>query len=108
MIINNSIIAYNILVRKRRLMGFRIELKKEIQFVKTVFAMDLWFLICYLPFSLFDLIESIFSLENETYWKFVHYITVLLILIQISCNIFVYLLFNKLFRKRFISIFKNS
>ena len=108
MLINNIIIAHQIIVKKRRLMGNTRKLKKETQFVKTVFSMDMWFLICYLPFTLLDLIQSVLSLHSEAYWVMVHYATILLIVIQISFNIFVYLFFNKLFRKRFFSIFKLS
>ena len=104
-IVNNIVITYEIVVRKRRLVGRRIQLRREIQFVKTLFAMDSWFLVYHVPFSVFDVIEAVYELETQPYWQIVHNVTVMLIIVQITCNVFVYLASNKLFRKHFFLMF---
>ena len=80
--------------------------KREKDFIKSVLTLDLWFLICYSPFCIMSFLNYSldFNYIDADIWNFVFDLSVILAMAEISCNFFIYLLSNKLFRSYFISM----
>ncbi len=82
-------------------------LKKEKQFLKIMCAMDVFFLLCNLPFCIQMLVFDSLAINDikYSYSTFIFDVTNLLIYIQCSCTFFIYLTCNVVFREYFISMF---
>ena len=103
-----SLIANHIIKQKAKLQRNRKKFKKELQFIKVMFYMDLFFLVCNLPFCIQQLTFDILAINNITYffWTFIFDLTDFLIFVQCSCGFFVYFGCNTLFRKYFTSMIR--
>jgi hypothetical protein len=105
----STIIIVNYLIQqKKRMNQAQIDYKREFSFLKNVLTMDIWFFFCYMPAVIFNLILHIYSININVnlILLIVHDLFVVLIIIQASCNFFVFSFCNKLFREEFRLIFK--
>ena len=73
--------------------------RREKWFLKSVLSMDVWFLLGYLPYSLLTFLTyaNVFDEENQ-FWPFSHDLSILIVILETSCNFFVLLICNRLFR----------
>ena len=99
-------IIHDFVIKKMRMRQNNINFNREKEFVKSVLSMDLWFIVCYAPLCIMDLLQYIVNedvLKND-YWNIFHDMSLLLTLIDTSLNFYILLLFNKLFKKEFTSM----
>ena len=103
-------IAYKFMKKKESINNDKTKLKKEIQLAKTMISMDIFFLVCNLPFCIQQLIIDCFELDNKLleYGILVFDVTNSIIYIHNSCSFFVYLAFNKMFRNHFLKMIRTS
>ena len=96
-------LGYHMIKQKKRVNQNKINFSKEHMLVKTLIAIDSFFLICYLPYSIYDIIYYIspFELINNYFY----YVSDVLTYIYSSCNLFVLLASNHKFRNYFICLF---
>ena len=104
MICSTFLIFHYLITQKKKLQENVSNFRREKQFIKSVLAMDLWFLICYSPFCIMQLLRFTVQFDNSARFNLLNDITVILATIEVSCNFFVYLLCNRLFRCYFLSI----
>jgi hypothetical protein len=99
-------ILHHFVTKKMRMRQDRINYNREREFVKSVLTMDLWFIVCYSPLCIMDLLQYIVSKDVmfNDYWNIFHDISVLLAMINTSLNFFVLLACNKLFKNEFSTI----
>jgi hypothetical protein len=99
-------ILHHLVTKKMRMRQDRINYNREREFVKSVLTMDLWFIVCYSPLCIMDLLQYIVSKDVmfNDYWNIFHDISVLLAMINTSLNFFVLLACNKLFKNEFNTI----
>ena len=109
MIISTSSILQHLISNKRRLQRSNnsVNFKREAQFAKSIFVMDVWQLVCVVPFSIVNLIQASLEINGKhyDYWLLLHDSLYFLLIIQTSCNFFVFIFCNNLFRKEFCSLF---
>ena len=93
---------------KRKVYRLKPSYKRETTLLKSVLTMDIWFLICYTPVIVIDLIQHKYSIRSATepFWLLLHDTLAMLPMVQASCNFFIFLLCNKLFKKQFYSLMK--
>ena len=106
MLSSTILIVYHFVNKKMRMRRDNIDFNREKEFVKSVLTMDLWFIVCYAPLCIMDLLQYIVNedvLKND-YWNIFHDISVLLGVIDTSLNVFVLILCNTNFRNEFKSI----
>ena len=97
----------NHLILKKRQMR-QTSFERENGFIKSVLGMDLWFLICYSPFSIFELTIYMNEINYDSdVLKLVYHSTVLLTFIEMTCNVFVYYFCNSLFKEYFHSMISS-
>ena len=103
-------IAHYLFRKKKLIQQNRRIYKREIEFVKNIFTMDFWFIISYTPFTIVLLMQNILdpSVFITNTWKILSNTFILLAVVHISCNFFVFLLCNKRFRKYFKSMFSKN
>ena len=101
--------GHHFIANKSRLQKTKSNFKNKYQFVKTMWATDIFFLVCNLPFCIQQLTFDIFAIKNRTFFysTLIFDVSNLLIYIQCSCSFFIYLCCNNLFRRYFFSIFSN-
>ena len=105
MLYSTIAILYYMITQKRRLKQNLINYRREKDFARSVLSMDLWFLLCYSPFSVLPLYQSFYNKPiHEESLKIFVLITVVLMFSEMSFNFFVYLLCNKQFRNYFSSM----
>ena len=106
MVLCTILIGHTLITQKSRLMENRRTYKKELQYVKVLYALDAFFLICNLPFCIQQLISDGFTINNKPYFfqTFIFNVTNSIIYIQNAFAFFVYFISNKGFRKYFLSI----
>ena len=75
--------------------------KKEIKFIKTLFIINAYFLICYLPAIIYMLVYDIEKINP--YGTFGFSILLAITSVFSACDFFVYFIFNKLFRRYIFS-----
>ncbi len=73
---------------------------REKGFLKSVLSMDVWLFMCYTPYSLlnFSKYADIFNEKHEL-WPFFHNLSIIIVISETSCNFFVLLICNTLFRR---------
>ncbi len=107
MILSTCLVVHYFITQKRRLEQNRINYKREKGFMKSVLTMDVWFILCYTPSCVTQFLQFTLDFTNidENIWKLIYDVSGILIFLETSCNIFVYLCCNKLFRNYFYSMF---
>jgi hypothetical protein len=106
MIVSTFLLLHFFITQKIRLAQNRRNYKREKDFIKSVLILDLWFLICYSPFCIMSFLANSLDfnyVDNDT-WILAFDISVVLAMAETSCNFFIYLSSNKLFRDYFFSI----
>ena len=105
------LLAHYLITQKQVIQEERSNFKREIQFIKCILTMDIWFIITTTPFAITDLLQYMldpFILTTNT-WQLIHNICILLVLVQTSSNFLVLLLCNKRLRQSYKAIFcKNK
>jgi hypothetical protein len=73
---------------------------REKGFLKSVLSMDVWLFMCYTPYSLLNFLKyaDIFNEKHEL-WPFFHNLSIIIVISETSCNFFVLLICNTLFRR---------
>ena len=105
MICSTFLIFHYLITQKKKLQENVANFRREKQFIQSVLAMDLWFLICYSPFCFLQLYRfSVQFDDSASLNQLLNDITIVLATIEVSCNFFVYFLCNKLFRSYFLSM----
>ena len=100
MILTTFLIACELYNKKKILKGKK--LKNEIQFVKVLFSMNLFFLITYLPYSILLITDDLLGV---VYFGTISYDTVMIVNnMFFSLDFFVFFISNKRFRKHFLSM----
>ena len=115
MIASTLIITDFLIKQKRRMRQNTVNYKREKEFVKSTLSMDLWFIICYSPLAVTDLLQYILSedqLKSNVY-KYIRNLSAVLGMMELTCNTYVLLLCNKVFRNHFklkfcCCFFKNN
>ena len=85
--------VHYLVTKKRRTNQTIPNYNREIQFVKSVLTMDLWFFICYTPFCIITFLHYTRVYEivnNEDLWKLLFDSCVILSSIETSFNFFIY------------------
>ena len=102
MISTTLLTAYLIIKQKSKLNIHSNKLQKEMQLIKILLAMDLYFLICNLPCCILTIVDDVLEINYFGTLSF----TILNALSNVfsSCDLIIYLAFNKLFRRHFISM----
>ena len=115
MIASTLIITDFLIKQKRRMRQNTVNYKREKEFVKSTLSMDLWFIICYSPLAVTDLLQYILSEDqlNSNVYKNIRNLSAVLGMMEFSCNTYVLLLCNKVFRNHFklkfcCCFFKNN
>ena len=108
MILSTCIIIHYFITQKRRLQQNRVSYRREISFMKSVLTMDGWFIICYTPACITQFLQFTLDFTNidQNLYKLIYDICGILIFLETSCNFFVYLCCNKLFRDYFFSMLR--
>jgi hypothetical protein len=104
--LSTCLIVHYLKTQKRRLQLNVKNYKREKDYIKTLFAMDICFFICYSPLCVMQFLMFVFEidyLKNDTL-NFVFDLTIALAMVQNSCNFLVYFSSNKLFKRYFISM----
>ena len=96
-------LGYHLIRQKKRFERIKSSFSKERKLVKTLISIDSFFLICYLPFSINQLIHDISP--NDFLSDYFYYVTDILTYIYSASNIFIFLASNQKFRSYFISLF---
>ena len=104
MFLSTIIIIHYMITQKRRLQQNLINYKREKDFVRSVLTMDLWFLLCYSPFSFSELYQIYYGSNNNVNLKIFVSVAQFLLMFEMSFNFLIYLVCNKQFRKYFLSI----
>jgi hypothetical protein len=107
---STAILLYYLFTQKFKLHQLIVNYKREKEFVKNVFAMDIWFIIffspyCIMGFLLFTLNSSIIQ---SKLWETAFNCGIFLSYLEATCNFFVYFCCNNLFRSYFLSMFKKN
>ena len=76
--------------------------QKEMQLIKVLLAMDIYFLICNLPYCILTIVDDVLAINY--FGTFSFYILNALTYVFSSCDFIIYFSFNKLFRKHFLSM----
>ena len=97
------VLGCHMMRHKKRFKHSKRGFSKERLLVKTLIAIDSFFLICYLPFSIYVLIHYISPSEFSN--DFIYYVTNILTYIYSSSTIFILLASNHKFRNYFINLF---
>ena len=104
MISTTLLTAYLLINQKAKLKVNSKKLKKEMQLIKILFALDFYFLICNLPCCILTIVDDVLGINYFNTLSF--YILNALSNVFFSCDFFIYFSFNKLFKRRFISLLK--
>ena len=109
MVITTWMILYHFMVQNKKLKNDK-KYKKDVAFTKVIFAINLWFLVCNLPYAIVQLTADFARFQLTDYLRAV-------VLLCFSCtsfltysypafNFFVYFFSNRLFREHFYSLLK--
>ena len=99
MILFNSLIACKLINQKAKLHQNRRKIKKDTLHFKTTCAICLYFLFCNLPFCIFTVTNDLLGIDYIGTFTF--FILNTLTYVYSSCNLFVYILANRIFRNHF-------
>jgi len=79
---------------------------REVQFIKSVLIMDAWYVVCYVPLYFLFFFEHKNAIDGikYDYWTLLSNFISVLTRVQSGCNIFVFLVSNKLFREQLFSV----
>ena len=101
MLLSTGLVIHYLIDQKKKLSlpSDQKKYKREKEFLKNVLVMDIWFIICYLPYSLLTFLTyaDIFD-ERNILWDFIHDLSIILMIVETASNFFLLLIFNKLFR----------
>ena len=103
MIIITSLIGYILIKNKTSLQTNETKYKKNKHLIKVLIVLDLYFLICNLPYGIFTIYYAVLNINayNSVGYTIVNDLTI----VYNSFNFFVYMLSNKNFRKYFLERF---
>jgi hypothetical protein len=103
MILTTCLIARELYTQRLKLEKNKKRFNRELQFIKVMCAMDLFFLICNLPFCIQMIVYDVLAMHDIFYffWTFIYDLTDFLIFIHCTCSFFLYFLFNRRFRYYF-------
>ena len=107
MFFSTCIILHYLITQKIMLEQNHLDFSREKNFIKSVLTMDLWFLICYTPYCVICLLRYThvyIDTNNDELWTLIFDLFALLVVVETSCNFFVYYLCNTLFREYFLSM----
>lgn len=106
MVVCSSVIGRTLITNRARLLQNRKNYQKEFQLINTMHAMNLFFLVCNLPFSIQQLVFDIMQIFNITsdLQPLVYDITNTISFCKNAFGFFLYVSCNKLFRGYFFSI----
>ena len=109
MLISTFLIISFLIKQKRKLIQNRINYRREKDFIKSVLTMDLWFILLYSPYCILFVLRFLMNSNysnNTDLWNLLLDSSIILAYFETSCNFFVYLLCNKLFRRYFFSFIR--
>lgn len=102
MLTSTILTVCHLLTQKQKLKQNTKNYRREKSFIKSVFTMDLWFLLCYSPTCITNFL--LFAIDyNEELVNVFNYATIASTM-EFTCSFFVYLFCNKLFRQYFFSM----
>ena len=125
MLSSTSLITHYLITQKSKLRQNVNNYKREKDFIKSTLTMvklsyieiliywifwlnfqDIWFIICFWPLTIMDLIQYLIDskITSSVTWQILQNIFVMLSFVYTSCNFFVMLICNKIFRNQFKSI----
>ena len=104
MICSTFLIFHYMITQKRKLQKNMVNFQREKNFIKNVLIMNLWFLCCYSPFCIVQFLRFSIDFPRNDSTSFLINLTIILSFVDITCNFFVYLCCNKLFRSYFFLI----
>ena len=107
MLFSTLLIIHHLITQKKILYHHKIiDYKREKNFIKSILIMDLWLLTSYFPLRLLVLLRhtSLLNHISEDVYRLLFHIFGLMVIIEASCNFFVYYFSNKLFKNYFHSI----
>ena len=104
MVISTILIAHQLIKQKKRVDKNRKEFDREMKFAKVALSMDLWFVVCTLPFFLVAVVADVTA---DTSYRLYLDGFAFLTNCFVSLDFFVFLAANKLFRQEFICILSN-
>jgi hypothetical protein len=106
MIILSCITGYYLINNKRKLNVKKF--KKEKRLFKILISMNIFFFLCYFPWSAYVITNDVYILNNISadYMSIVSNITNFFIFLYCSCSFFVHLICNKKFRSYTLACFK--
>ena len=105
MIISTTLIGLQLIENKTKLnkaKADRLAFKKEVKLIKILSVMDLYFLLFNLPYTIVTIYNDVQGLNSLN--QLVLYIVDIFAYIFSSCDFFIYLCFNKLFKKHFLKM----
>ena len=102
-----SVLTFRELVTKK-LNTHNTNLKRAIKMLLVSISLSSFFLICNLPFSIYNLIKIILNweydhTENDFFLEIFH--SIILLFFYFTCDFLMLITFNKVFRNEFVSIF---
>ena len=105
MLFSNCFIGYNLIRRKIKLN--KKKLKRELKFFRVIISMDIYFLVCYFPWSAYVITNDVLTLYGSVpdFFNIVFEATNFLIFLYCSCSFFVHFSCNRQFRKCLIGLF---
>ena len=98
----SCMLGFYLIRQKKRFEHIKSNFLKERKLVKTLIAIDSFFLICYLPYSINQLINYF---SPNAFYDSINNVTDILTYIYSASNIFILLASNQMFRSYFISLF---
>jgi hypothetical protein len=106
MITCTSIIGHIMIKRKIGSLQNRSNIKKEIQLIKVMCALNVFFLLTNLPYCIQQLVFVSLSFQNIfiDYQSIILSLTSAFVYLQNSCSLILCIIFNKVFRKCFFSM----
>ena len=100
--LTTALIAHHLITKKLKLQQNRKNFEKELQFVKIIGAMDLFYLACTIPFCVLTVTYDALGINyfGRLEFNIVNFLTY----VYSSCEFFIYFSCNKLFRTYFLSM----
>ena len=91
------------LIQKKKILHVK-NFNKEKRYLKVLISMDLFYLICYLQWCVYTILNDVFSIQNyyPSFMAILYSISIFLFYVYQSFSFFVYFLSNKQFRSFFL------
>ena len=103
MVLSTTLVAKELISKNSSLQLNYSKYKKDVQLIKTLLAMDIFFLVCFLPGCIVVISDDLLKISyfGQFYYELLNALTV----VYSALDFFIYFLSNKLFRKHFLSMF---